>query len=292
MKKEKSEFTKEWIISNSVEICEEYEKGMLTLRALHYQLVSRGMTNNIDHYKKVVNAMTYARWGGIISFDTFSDLDRVMIGSTKYEETILEDKIEEGKNQVGLWMRVYNKNKWENQPNYVEVLIEKKALQGVFTDVCRKWKVGMGACKGYPSLTFLHEAYLRFKEAQDNGKNIIILYFGDYDASGEDIPRSIGENMNKFGIDIEIKRIALMEHQVKEWKLPHAPTKESDTRAANWDGIGQVELDAVSPNKIISLCEEAISDVFDEELYDELISQEASEMIEYKAQLKEFVNNL
>ena len=101
----KDKFTKQWIIDNSLEIIERYEKGMLTIRALHYQLVSIGMTNTISHYKRVVNAMIEARWDGLVDFDTFSDHDRSMIGITKYEETILEDKIETGKIQVLAWMK-------------------------------------------------------------------------------------------------------------------------------------------------------------------------------------------
>jgi len=62
-------FTKSWIIENAVEILEQYEPGILTIRALHYQLVSRGMTNDMQHYKRVVAATGQARWDGLISFD-------------------------------------------------------------------------------------------------------------------------------------------------------------------------------------------------------------------------------
>jgi len=92
---ERDEFTKSWIIENSVEIVSRYEPGILTLRALHYQLVGCGMTNDIQHYKRVVAAMIDARWAGTIDFETFSDLDRGMVGVTKYEETVVEAKIDD-----------------------------------------------------------------------------------------------------------------------------------------------------------------------------------------------------
>lgn len=38
-KRTKDEFTRDWIIENSVEILSRYEPGVLTIRALHYQLV-------------------------------------------------------------------------------------------------------------------------------------------------------------------------------------------------------------------------------------------------------------
>lgn len=288
----KDKFTREWITQNSIEIVSRYEPGMLTLRGLHYQLVSIGMTNTLQHYKRVVTAMIKARWDGDIDFEAFSDHDREMIGETKFEETILDDEIEAGKEQVGLWMKNYSKNRWENQPIYVEVFIEKKALQGVFGKPCKKNKVALGACKGYPSLTFLNDTSKRFDKAIRNGKKPIILYFGDYDPSGEDIPRSIKQNLFDFGVDVEIRRIALMEHQVLEWNLPPAPVKVGDSRTAKWDGLGQVELDAVAPEKLIELCQSAIDDCFDEDLFAELMEEEKTERLKYRLELKDFVNNL
>lgn len=289
----KDKFTKQWITDNSLEIIQRYEKGMLTIRALHYQLVSIGMTNSLSHYKRVVSAMIDARWDGLVDFDTFSDHDRGMIGETRYEETILESEIERAQTSIRLWMRSYYKNRWENQPYYPEVFIEKKALQGVFQSVCSDNDVTLGACKGYPSLTFLNEATDRFNEAVLNGKKPVILYFGDYDPSGEDIPRSIEENIKRLGCEeIEVKRFALMEHQVVEWNLPPAPAKEGDSRTANWGGLGQVELDAIEPRKLQRLCRDAINEYFDNDLYNELKEIEATERVEYRKELVLFVNSL
>lgn len=283
----KDQFTKDWIIQNSIDICSNYEDGVLTLRALHYQLVGLGMTNDIQHYKRVVVAMIDARWGGSISFDQFSDLDRSMVGETAHKVTDLDAEIEIGKRQVRAWMNSYHKNRWENQPIYPEILIEKKALQGVFAPVCEEWDISLGACKGYPSLTFLHEMYKRYDRIY--GKEIVILYFGDYDPSGEDIPRSIVENLRRFGVEVNLRRIALMEDQVLMWKLPPAPAKPTDSRTANWNGLGQVELDAVKPERLQALCTEAIKDIFDHDLYYELQEQEEKERELYQANLKEFV---
>lgn len=97
---EKDKFTRKWITEHSIDIVNSYEKGILTIRGLHYQLVSIGMTNDMRHYKRVVSAMIEARWNGLIDFDSFSDNDREMIGNTQYEEVRLESEIENGKKQV------------------------------------------------------------------------------------------------------------------------------------------------------------------------------------------------
>lgn len=290
--KEKDIFTRQWIIAKSLEIIPLYDKGVLTLRALHYQLVARGMTNTIQHYKRVVTAMIEARWDYLIAFDAFSDHDREVLGETKYEETDLETEIRKGTQQVKAWMNSFYKNRWENQPYYPEVWIEKKALQGVFQRPCSDLDVALAPCKGYPSLTFLHEASIRFQAAKDEGKQTIILYFGDYDASGEDIPRSIEENFIKFGVPVEVKRIALNEQMVVEMGLPPAPTKATDTRAANWDGLGQVELDAVDIHVLRNMCTDAINEIFDEDLYRELNDTEEDERKEYITRLQQAVNGM
>lgn len=289
-KRIKDEFTRDWIIEQSIDVLSNYENGILTIRALHYQLVSRGMTNTLQHYKRVVAAMEVARWNGLVDFEAFSDRDRAMVGMTKAEATDLEEKQAEAKQQVRAWMRSYRKNRWENQPYYPEILIEKKALEGVFAKPCREWDVAVGACKGYPSLTFLYDLSERMRNAKNEGKQPIILYFGDYDPSGEDIPRSIGENLDKFGVyGVEIRRIALMEHQVIEWELPPAPAKETDSRTANWDGLGQVELDAVKPEKLVAMLNDAIGEIFDNDLYDELNQTEEEERELFQTELRRYV---
>jgi len=289
----KDQFTNQWITENARQIVKRYEDGILTIRGLHYQLVSIGMTNTIQHYKRVVNAMIKARREGLIAYEKFSDNDREMMGTTKANETILEDEIEHGKSAIESWMKYYFKNRWENQPYYPEVFIEKKALQGVFNPICEKYNVALGACKGYPSLTFLNDTAKRFIEQERNGKIPIILYFGDYDPSGEDIPRSIKANIIELGCEnIQLTRFALMEDQVVEWNLPPAPAKETDSRTAKWDGLGQVELDSVEPRKLQRLCEEAILSVFDKDLYSQLKDTERDEREVYVSVIKRFVNEL
>lgn len=291
-KKKADKFTRTWIKANAQEVIQDYEKGILTLRGLHYKLVARGMTNTIQHYKRVVSAMIEARWEGSVDFDTFSDHDRAMIGETDFQMTVVDTEIENTKSSIDYWMKNYFKNRWENQPYYPEVFIEKKALQGVFGSICKDWDVGLGACKGYPSLTFLNDAHLRFVNAFNQGFNPIILYFGDYDPSGEDIPRSIGENLHRMGIEVEVRRIALMESDVIERGLPPAPIKDGDSRSAEWNGLGQVELDAVEPNDLQYMCDQALREIFNPELYQQLLAQEKEEKVKYKAEVKKFVNEI
>lgn len=285
------EFTRQWITENAKTVLEEYSEG-ITLRQLYYRLVAMGMTNTIRHYKRVGAAMTKARWNGEVDMEAFIDRERSMHGETDADEKDLEDEIESAKSSIKFYMRAHYLNRWSNQKEFVEVWIEKKALQGVFERPCSRMDVGLGPCKGYPSLTFLNEARERYENAQANGQNVVILYFGDYDPSGEDIPRSLKDNIERMGCDIEVKRIALNPDLIAELNLPGVPPKSTDSRTATWDGDSAVELDAVEPKRLAEMCEDAIRKHFDVDLHDELKERESEERKEYQEKLKEFVNEM
>lgn len=55
-KRIKDEFTRDWIIEQSIDVLSNYENGILTIRALHYQLVS--------HDKHVTALQTCCRRNG------------------------------------------------------------------------------------------------------------------------------------------------------------------------------------------------------------------------------------
>ncbi len=289
----RDQFTRKWITDNAVKVCAGYEPGVLTLRGLHYQLVSRGMTNSVQHYKRVVSAMIKARRGSVIAYGQFSDHDREAIGYTDAAPVDLDEEIAEGKQQINAWMDGYSRNRWENQPRFLEVWIEKKALQGVFGPVCTSHDVALCPCKGYPSLTFLHDASERFFEAEDRNQVPTIVYFGDRDPSGEDIPRAIRDSFTMdFGVDVDVQVIGLTEQQCLDLHLPAAPVKPGDSRSVNFTGLGQIELDAVRPEMLQEWAEHAIEDNFDELLYEDLQSKEEKERKTYRTALHEYVANL
>ncbi len=291
MKDLKDIYGREWILENGVPIVESYY-GNITVRQLHYRLVAIGMINDDKHYSRVKSAMGVARWNGLLDMGAFLDRERSMSGSTSAEEIDVDEQIESGKRQVKAWINSYHLNRWSNQNYFIEVWIEKKALQGVFENPCFMADVALAPCKGYPSLTFLNDAKRRFMEAMDRGQEIVILYFGDYDPSGEDIPRSIKENLARMGVDVEVRRMALNPEQIAEMGLPGVPPKKTDSRTANWDGDSVVELDAVEPKVLAQMAKDAIEEYFDEGLYDELKAKEREEREVYRQALKEFVKDL
>lgn len=290
MAKTQGEHGKDWIMTESLRVLETYGSDQITLRQLYYRLVSVGLKNCLQSYKRVVAVLGEARKEGLVPYEAFEDRDRAIVGQTESEVKVLSDEIETAKRQIQLWLTNYRLNKWSNQPYYVEVWIEKKALQGVLQELTWTDKIGLFACKGYPSLSALSEASQRFIEARDQGHKPVIVYLGDYDPTGEDIPRSIEASMTDlFGVEVIVNRIALTEAQVREYNLPPAPVKDTDSRSASWTGLGQVELDALEPSLLKSMTKEAVRGYFDKELYKELQAKETEEREAYQTALKEYV---
>lgn len=286
-------YDRTWIIEHATPIVQSYSGTQITLRQLYYRLVAmHAFPNDIQHYKRVVAAMGKARWDSVVDFDAFIDREREMIGATEMNEKDVDTAIQEAKDAIQAWMEHYRLERWSNQPEYVEVWVEKKALLGTLETPCRRYRVGLGPCKGYSSLTFLNEAKTRFQAALDVGKELHILYFGDYDPSGKDIPRSLKVNIARMGIDVEVHLIALNLSQITAMKLPSAPPKLGDSRTKNWKGGGVVELDAVEPKALAKMCEDVIRKHFDKDLYDELLEQEETERQKYQKELKDFVSSL
>src|SRR5271170_3040419 len=58
--------------------------------------------------------------------------------------------------------------------------------------------------------------------------------------------------------EIHFERIAVTLEQIREWDLPTRPTKTSDSRAKDFGDIS-VELDAIPPDRLRDLVDEAIS---------------------------------
>jgi len=145
---------------------------------------------------------------------------------------------------------------WENQPYYVEVMVEKDALSGILEPICRELDVRFTANKGYSSSSALFEAGVRMARAYNNGLKPCIIYFGDHDPSGIDMTRDIEDRLKLFsrGVEFDVKRVALNYDQVKQYNPPENPAKSNDSRFDSYKrlyGVFSWELDALEP-KVLS----------------------------------------
>ncbi len=257
-------------------IIEGYQaKGYdLTLRQLYYQLVARDLIpNKSTEYDKLGDVVSNARLAGLIDWEAIVDRTRGLRG------TVHKDNPEAA---IASAARGYRRDKWTDQPNRVEIWVEKEALAGIFSRVAARNDIDYFSCRGYASQTAMYDAAKRFAHYRDMGQETVILHFGDHDPSGIDMTRDIRERIEMFLYDegIEVNRLALNMDQVRRYNPPPNPAKESDSRSGQYVklyGSSSWELDALDPDTLANLVDEAIKDFRDEDLWEAAVAKETEE---------------
>lgn len=213
------------------------DQNPMTVRQLYYQLVSRqAIDNNKGQYSRLTNIIVQARKSGAIPWEWIEDRLR------RPRSVSMWDNLAEFADTV---RNAYRRDVWETQPQYIECWLEKDALSGIFEDILGDYGVTLNVGRGYDGRDSIRNAALRFERA---AKPITVLYYGDFDPSGEDMVRSLRERLQWFGCEPEIIKCALNKKDITDYNLPPDPTKTTDTRAAKFKakhGDNCVELDAL-----------------------------------------------
>ena len=114
----------------------------------------------------------------------------------------------------------------------------------------------------------------------------VLIYAGDHDASGDDIYRDFVE---RTGCWVATHRVALTKQQVQEGKngrgLPQSISDKDDSRQPRFNRVHgypegskiQVELDALTPDVLRGLYQDAIDEYWDDDAYNEVIDREDEE---------------
>jgi hypothetical protein len=212
------------------------EHHPMTVRQVYYQLVSRQvLENSRSQYQALSRLLVDARREGVVPWQWVEDRTRRPRSVSMWDG--LEDFAETAR-------RAYRRNVWASQPQYLEVWLEKDALSGIFEVVLREYGVTLNVGRGYDGWDSIHKAAGRF---QGLGA-ATILYFGDFDPSGEDMVRSLRERLGELGARPEIVKCALTLEDVRRYSLPPDFTKATDSRRAAFVaqyGDLSVELDAL-----------------------------------------------
>ena len=293
--------TRTELLTAARDIAENYKnQGYdLTLRQLYYQCVAAALIPNSDEsYKRLGDTLGDARLAGDFDMDLIVDRGRNARASKQHECKL---DVDVALQEAGSYLRALphwsiSVDKWFGQPNYVSVWVEKDALSGVFEKPCDDLGVGFFACKGYPShsalwqwLKKLEEAYQTSREpiVDDEGNELdvepiteaTVLYFGDHDPDGWQIPRSAEETLNTLAavhnLDVPVirfERVALLMSQIKTYSPPPFPAKTTSSRYAGYyaeHGIQDAwELDALSPKVLDALIRSNVGNHWDQNIHD------------------------
>lgn len=298
---------KKVIIDLVNDILSEYQaEGYdLTVRQVYYQFVARdffpderkwrqipdtnkwvkdpnGTKNAEPNYKWLAEILTEARMAGLIDWDMIVDRGR---------ETVTPPAWEDPAEIVNAAADSFALDKWKDQTNHVEVMVEKQALEGVLIPVCERLGIRFTANKGFSSASSLYEAGKRLYQKSREGKTPWVLYLGDHDPSGMDMTRDVEERLNLFaGLTwVYVDRLALNMDQIEDLNLPPAPAKITDSRSKGYIarfGNDSWELDALEPRRLAGLVTDAVERLRDNIAWSEAVKREES----MRKELRDFVD--
>ena len=246
----------------------------VTGRGVGYKLFVANLIGSMSRaeMQRVYRLLKLAREEGIIPWGWIVDENRVLEKASTWADPAAYARAV---------ARSYRRDFWAQQPVRVQVWSEKGTVRGVLQPVLDEYAVGFLPVHGFGSATVAHNV------AEDNdGRDLVILYVGDFDPSGlfmseEDLPTRLGEY---DGHHVTLTRIALTQEHVNGLPSFPAADKRKDPRykwfRTNY-GNHCWELDAMDPNDLRDCVESAIAELIEPEAWNrcEIVNQAEQESL-------------
>ncbi len=128
---------------------------------------------------------------------------------------------------------LYRADLWEQADYRCEVWCESRSIAGVIQADCEELAVSLYAAGGFSSITFAFEA-ARTMNNEDDGREVVIFYIGDYDPAGVLIDVALERELRRHldpDVRMRFERIGITREQVERYDLPTKPRKKSDRRS-------------------------------------------------------------
>jgi len=158
---------------------------------------------------------------------------------------------------------VFKLDHFHQQQYYVEIWFEAKAMIGQFeyyTDAINLVPFG-----GDPSVAFKWEIAKQLEEgAEKYGKEVVVLYFGDYDEKGLQIPESAVNDIRAWcRVDFKLDRCGLTQEQAEEFQLPENPNRPEQYQ---WEALSDEQARKVITMAVGEYIDQSIIDDCEEEI--------------------------
>jgi hypothetical protein len=233
----------------------------VTLRGVFYRVVSAGAVEKTElGYRLVGRQLLKLRRSGRVSYADITDGTRWITRPRTWGslDLMLEDAA-----------LSYRRALWHNQSAEVHVYTEKDAISGVILPVTEQYDVPLGVIRGYASESFAWSVAQSVIRAP---ADVFVYQLGDHDPSGVDAWRAFTEKVTGFVAErygdtenwLHFERLAVTPLQITTMNLPTRPTKQTDSRAARFDGES-VEVDAIPAPILRQLVRRAITQHIDQD---------------------------
>jgi hypothetical protein len=284
-------------------------------RGLHYAIVARGnvrkpdgtvFRNTDDDWTWLANvAGKAARWLGHIPFERITD--------NRNAEPIVHRKarvVAVSWVSVGLDVDIPDVDDIKPTPGATGFVArqafqfvifgEKGSLEDVLLPLARKYEADLYLPSGEISDTLL---YRIAKDANADGRPLVVFTVCDCDPAGHQMPVSIGRKLQALrdllfpDLRFEVVPVALTVDQVRELGLPSTPLKETEKRADKWRAafdVEQTEIDALAtlrPDVLREIVDRAFDPYFDRTLEERVSDAEDEWLAAAQAAMAEQVDD-
>jgi hypothetical protein len=129
---------------------------------------------------------------------------------------------------------------------------EKSSLEDIVLPIAREFEADLYLPTGEISDTLVYQIA---KDADDDGRPLVMFTLSDCDPAGRQMPVSIARKLQAFhdsffsDLSFEVVPVALTPEQVEAENLPSTPLKTTERRADRWRdafGIDRTEIDSLT----------------------------------------------
>lgn len=228
------------------------QHGPCSVRQLFYQAEVHGIpgiTKDDASYCKIQEQVLALRRSGELPYNLITDGSRW---------TRKPDSFSSVADAVMQTARFYRKALWAQASERVEVWVEKDALSGVVYPVTADYDVPLMVTKGFTSETFVWSTIEAYR---GDPRPLVIYYLGDFDRSGMAALESLREKVFRFScgaFPVQVHHLGVTPAQIADWGLPTREPKRNTAADRAWPYDFACELDAIPPDTLRQVVDNAI----------------------------------
>lgn len=261
----------------------------LTVRQVFYRMVATyDFPKKEEDYKRLIKIVAKARRASLVEGDNFIPFDAIRDDRGQYRDPWEFDDQASYLEYLVAITRDFKLRQQAGQEQVLEMWCEAAGMVPIMVDIAHPYGLRVNSGGGYDSVTAKHKLASRVVDRwEKEERRTVILHVGDFDPSGENLCDVLHEDVlhmvsqrcwdgGRVRADVfEIERVALTGQQVIDRQVITAPPKPTDARMAaflrtnSWvaEELGTdnitAQLEALTPDELRGLIEEAIEAHFD-----------------------------
>jgi len=182
--------------------CDEIEEIVSTL---DFKVSSRGWCYILEEYGLlksdfdiVQTLINDCRKSGMLPLDICAeDQPRTFKNVENVDDTTPEEEAEAWIEYIlnSAWQQYTKVSFWDDQEYYIQMLVEKIDLIGLFMPICETYRIPIANAKGWADISQRADMMRRFARWEREGKTPVLLYCGDHDPAGLSITNHLRNNL-------------------------------------------------------------------------------------------------